>query len=74
MLVRGNFKLLADAAKPDAKGSRPRVRVRGALVHIPGARGMAKAVVVKDVEVMKPIPVKPFVPPADVATPNAKGQ
>jgi hypothetical protein len=54
LLVPGDaYRSLADAAKPNPKGFYPSVRVKGALVYVPGVRGMAKAIVVQGVEILK---------------------
>lgn len=56
LLVPGSiYKPVADAAKPNAKGIYPQVRVKGALVSISnGQRTMPWAIVVKYVEIVKP--------------------
>jgi hypothetical protein len=44
------YRPVAEAARPDARGMLPLVRVKGALVYVPGPRGMAGAIVVQGVE------------------------
>lgn len=44
------YRPVTEAARPDAKGLLPLVRVKGALVYVPGPRGMAEAIVVQGVE------------------------
>jgi hypothetical protein len=46
------YRPVAEAAWSDAGGLVPLVRVRGALVYMPGPRGMTKAIVVQGVEIV----------------------
>jgi hypothetical protein len=58
-----DYKPIASVVKPGKGGYAPLVRVKGALVYIPSLRGLAKAIVVKDVEIVKPGPIVPLPAP-----------
>lgn len=47
LLLPGSvYRPVADPAQPDARGLAPLVRVKGALVYVPGPRGMGGGIVV----------------------------